>query len=471
VAPVNRVPPEILALVPDFWSKDYDDRDRDVIALTHVCQAWREVFISRASLWTNLDYEDEDKTRAYFERSKSLPINLSLGVGSLPSSSRPLFKTIPHAIGRLRSLSIAVNGALEHLLKTTDHLSCAAAPLLEELSICSDRDRGPGRNPVLTPILFNGDLSSLRELRLETVRTELPWRNMVNLTSFMLSDTSWGEVSVKQLLDFFESAPHLRKVHLLRTPVSGPQNGPLVSLPCLEKMEFTGGCPTSLLLDHLLIPVGADLKIEVDLHTFPIKDHRFLDNLRNSSNFTDIYLHLGGWYEYMQFSGPNGRVEIISKSRQIGETCLALESLDRFDTSRVERLTIDRGDSPSSDPPYRALLPMKHLHTLILDHCASPYLFVDALHPDANFSGVVACPQLEELVIVANEWTVYMESVIEVAAARASRGAGLKSVRIVDYRQPVRTDVLELEEHVLHVKYDPPVSRANNEGNGNDEGG
>jgi hypothetical protein len=124
VAPVNRVPPEILALVPDFWSKDYDDRDRDVIALTHVCQAWREVFISRASLWTNLDYEDEDKTRAYFERSKSLPINLSLGVGSLPSSSRPLFKTIPHAIGRLRSLSIAVNGALEHLLKTTDHLSC-----------------------------------------------------------------------------------------------------------------------------------------------------------------------------------------------------------------------------------------------------------------------------------------------------------------------------------------------------------
>jgi hypothetical protein len=471
VAPVNRVPPEILALVPDFWSKDYDDRDRDVIALTHVCQAWREVFISRASLWTNLDYEDEDKTRAYFERSKSLPINLSLGVGSLPSSSRPLFKTIPHAIGRLRSLSIAVNGALEHLLKTTDHLSCTAAPLLEELSICSDRDRGPGNNPVLTPVLFNGDLSSLRKLRLKSVRTDLPWRNMVNLTSFMLAYMSWGQISVEQLLDFFESAPHLRKVNLLNTPVSGPQNGRLVSLPCLEKMEFTGRGLVSPLLDHLLIPVGADLKIEVDLHTFPTKDHRFLDNLRNSSNFTDIYLHLGGWYKRMQFSGPNGRVEIISESRGVDETCLALESLDQFDTSKVERLTIDRGDSPSSDPLYRALLPLKHLRTLTLDYCASPYLFVDALHPDENLSGVVACPQLEELVIVANGWTVYMESVIEVAAARASRGVGLKSVRIVGYSQPAQADVLELEKHVLHVECDLAVSGANNEGDGNDEEG
>jgi hypothetical protein len=189
---------------------------------------------------------------------------------------------------------------------------------------------------------------------------------MVNLTSFMLSYTSWGEVSVKQLLDFFESAPHLRKVHLLNTPVSGPQNGRLVSLPCLEKMEFTGGGPASPLLDHLLIPVGADLKIEVDLHTFPTKDHRFLDNLRNSSNFTDIYLHLGGWYKRMQFSGPNGRVEIISTSRKVDETCLALESLDQFDTSKVERLTIDRGDSPSSDPLLPSASPLEtppHPHT------------------------------------------------------------------------------------------------------------
>jgi hypothetical protein len=78
---------------------------------------------------------------------------------------------------------------------------------------------------------------------------------------------------------------------------------------------------------------------------------------------------------------------------------------------------------------------------------------------------------LEELVIVANGWTVYMESVIEVAAARASRGVGLKSVRIVGYSQPVRTDVLELEKHVLHVECDPAVSGANNEGDGNDEEG
>ena len=41
-----------------------------------------------------------------------------------------------------------------------------------------------------------------------------------------------------------------------------------------------------------------------------------------------------------------------------------LESLAQVDTSKAERLKIDLGDSPSSDPLYRALLPMKDLRTL-----------------------------------------------------------------------------------------------------------
>jgi hypothetical protein len=453
VAPVNQVPPEILALIPDLWSKDYDGRDRDVITLTHVCRAWRAVFISRASLWTNLDCKDKNKTRVYLERSKSLPINLSLCAGYL-LSGRPFFETTPHAIGRLRSLSIKVNAMLDGIQDIIDHLS-HPAPLLEELSICIDNNHGAVRNPALTPALFNGDLSSLRELRLESVRTGLPWRNMVNLTSFMLSYTSWGEVSVKQLLDFFESAPHLRKVHLLEAPVSGLHNGRLVSLPCLEKMEFTGGGPASPLLDYLLIPVGADLKIEVDLYTFPTEDHRFLDNLRNSSNFTDIYLHLGCWYTRIQLSGPNGRVEMVSTIRKVDEIYSTLESLSQFDTSEVERLRIYGGDFPSSDPSYRALLPMKHLRTLTLHCYTSPCMFVNALHPDASLSGGVVCPELEELITVVNEWTGCMKGLIEVVAARASRGLKLKFVRIIGQTRPVRTDVLELEKHVLNVECGP----------------
>jgi hypothetical protein len=459
VASVNQVPPEILALIPDFWNKHYDGKDRDVIALTHVCRAWREVFISRSSLWTNLGCEDKDKTRLYLERSKSLPVNLSLWAGSNLPPHHPFFEVIPHSIGRLKSLS--TRETLGRLEDITDHLS-HPAPLLEELFI-----RGR-HNPVLTSAFFNGDLSSLRELWLQSVCTDLPWRNMNNLTSFKLGNMSGG-VSIKQLLDFFEGAPRLRIVDLFSaTPASGAQNGRLVSLTRLERMEISGDGSAALLLDHLLIPVGARLTVEVDL---PIKNHcpRFLDNLRNFPNFTDIHLHIDGYDTFMQFSGPNGQVGMIPSSPRVDKTRLLLESLDHFDTSKVERLKIHWGDSPSSDPPYRALLPMKRLRALTLHRCANPHIFIHALHPAMSSSGTVVCPELEELVIVLDNGTLDMKSVIGVVAARASRGAKLKSVRITGEDQPAPTDVLELEKHVSHVECGPEADGTDDYGVYSDE--
>jgi hypothetical protein len=218
---------------------------------------------------------NEDKTRVYLERSKSLPLDLSLRPYNHQNSHHPFFKIVPQAIGRLRSLSINIKGPLDALEEVSTRLS-RPAPLLEKLSICAHNHVEPHLHPVLTPALFNGDLSSLRSLRLQAIRTKLPWRNMVNLTSLDMYDTSQDGVSIRELLDFFESAPRLRKVNLRKVslrsamPTSGAQNGRLVSLPCLERMVIAGCGPATLLLDHLLIPVGVYLVVEVDL---PIKNH------------------------------------------------------------------------------------------------------------------------------------------------------------------------------------------------------
>jgi hypothetical protein len=451
VAPINRTPPEILTLVPDFWNKDYDNRNRDIIALTHVCRAWREAFISRPSLWTDLDcLVDEEKARVYLERSKPLLISLSL------HTDHPLLKIVPHDIGRLKSLVIRTTP--KHLKDITIHLS-HPAPFLEKLSIRGG-DYRQSRNPELTSAIFNGDLSSLRELRLESVHTELPWRNMVNLASITLAYMSWDEDSIEQLFNFFESVPYLRKVNLYSaTSISDAQNERLVSLPCLERTEITGGGLVSRLLDHLLIPVGAHLIIEVDLS---IEDYppRYFDNLRNFPNFTDIHLRVDWDRTQMRFSGPNGQVTMIPRSFRDDKTSLVLESLSKFDTSKVERLKIDRGYSPSSDPPYQTLLRIEHLRTLTLHHCASPHIFVHALHPTMSSSGTVVCPELEELVIMLVGRTLDVRSVIEVAAARASRGAKLKSVRIIGQPTFARIDVLELKKHVLDVECGPEVDGA-----------
>jgi hypothetical protein len=441
------------------------------------------VFISRSSLWTDFDCNDlnVEKARVYLERSKSSPITLHLYEARDLSPHNPFLHIVPHAISRLKSLRI--NAIPENLADITAHIS-RPAPILEYLSICVERDREPDqRNPTLTTALFNGDLTSLRDLALQSVRTELPWRNMVNLTSFMLGYTLPRDVSIRQLLDFFESAPHLRKIELRSVNLtSGTQDSRLVSMARLKRMEIIGDDPDhppSLLLDHLIIPIGAELTTRLGLHTPLIGGHlpKSLDNLRNLPNFTDICLRIGRGFPRIRLSGPNGQVTTMfprtsfPRTSPIHTTHFILGSLAWLDTSRTERLKIDRGNSPSGDPLYRAFLPMKRLRTFTLSHSSSPDALIRTLDPNIGSSGIVVCPKLEELVLVLrlDGETLDIKNVIEMAASRASRGAKLKSIRIVSRDESIRINVLELRKHVSHVECGPEVGVANEDSDGSDE--
>ena len=431
------------------------------------------MFVSRPSLWTDFDCRDlnADKARVYLERSKSFPINLRLREGGDLSLHGPFLQIIPHATDRLKSLAIRTTP--ETLQDITAHLS-RPAPLLENLSIDCGCKFEPHHNPTLTTTLFDGDLTSLCRLSLKSIRTELPWRGMVNLTSFVLWDTSPHDIPIGRFLDFFESAPHLRKIKLiLATPTSGAQNGRLISLASLKWMKIAGYEPPSFLLGHLIIPAGAKLTTEGSSHGSLFENllPRSLDNLRNLPDFTDIHLLIGVPETQVLFTGPNGKVCMVSIAYRSDTTCLALNSLAQFDTSKTEQLKVVRGNSPSSDPLYRALLPMKNLRTLTLSHCAGPDIFILALDPNTRLSGVMACPKLEELVLVLrlDGETLNIRNVIEMAAARALRGAKLKSVRIVSPDESMQTDALELGKHALHVECGPQVGVANDGSNDSDE--
>jgi len=433
-----------------------DARNKDVNALTHVCRAWREVFTSRPSLWTHLDLDsqDEDEARVYLERSKPLPVRLSLNRDSLMSPDS-FFRITSQVTGRLGYLLL--RGTPENIQHIINHLS-RPAPLLEHLTITA-YFKPPHRHPVLTHTLFDGDLSSLCKLNLDFIHTELPWRNMINLTTFSLSHTPPGKSSVGHFLDFFESAPHLREVSLYSaTPTSGVQNGRLVSLAHLRVMEIINRGPPSVLLDHLLIPVGAELLLQADFVSSMAGDllPRCLDNLRNLSDFTTVKVYIGTGNLYMRLSGPNGRVGMTSIVYRANKTSLVLESLAQLDTSKTERFKIEHYEPLSEDLFYRALLRMKDLRVLVLYKRHNLQIPVPALHPSTSSSEAVICPKLEELILVLrNEGKVFdMEDVIGMAEARASRGRELKTVRIVDGWNKLRQkDVVELRRHVGHVEY------------------
>ena len=408
---------------------------------------------------------DTDKTRVYVERSNSSPIELSLCWDNGQLCPNSFLMVASNVTRRLRHLSI--RGAPGQLRWTTCHLSCHA-PLLEELSVTSHGEE-PHHDPTLKPAFFKGDLSSLRKLHLEFVRTNLPWRDMVNLTSFTLTGTPPD--SIKQLLDFFESAPHLRNLEIRSaTPVIGGQNGRLVSLGRLKRMYIDGIMPVSPLLGHLLIPVGACFKAEVNLPSAPIGDHlpRFLDNLRNLPGFTAVQLYGQVECPRMRFSGPNGRVEMLPIFAQLIAPWSTLECFARFDTSKTERLEIRNCGPSTDDPPRRMFSPMGDLRTLTLYECRKLRIFIHALDPRKS-SPVLICPKLEELTIVLGNEAFDMKSLIGMAAARASWGAKLDSVWIFGWCEAARAVVSELEKHVSHVEYNPEALRLDNDGDDSDE--
>jgi hypothetical protein len=447
-APVNRLPWDVLALLPDFW--DGDEKKEVIITLTHVCRAWRDVFMSRATLWTNFHCADAEKTRVYLERSKSAPINMWLERerGLFPND--PFLDVPSHAIGRLKSLCVRTTP--DHLEDITKHF-VHSAPLLKTLVIDGGSDFGHLTSPVLTSAFFGGDLSSLRQLCLYSVCTQLPWRNMNNLKSLTLAFVSRSTVSLEEILNFFESAPHLSEVTLFSAaPTLRAQDGRFVSLSHLRRLDISGSQPPSLLLNHLVIPVGAEATISRDPHVSQIDDllPRSLNNFQNLSNISEIGLEFGSVNTYMRFTGPNG--EFCATSRLGPDpTHLVTRALERFDTSSTQCLVIEDDDRITNEL-HEAIRSMTNLRTLNISRCNDSPSFLLDLYLALDSGGEIACPKLEELVYrVSGVFDVGV--LVDFVAARALRGVPLKSVKVVSSEQPVPTEeAAELQEHVSHVE-------------------
>ena len=203
-APINRIPSELLRLIPSHW--EHTHMEQDSIMMTHVCRGWRDILTSCPSLWTHLDCKDVDKTRVYIERSRSLPLEISLRQSKrIAYCLDALLLAFPH-IDRLSSLTICVPS-------TTPSVLLNRIPFL-------DPDHHDFKIPNTIPPKH---FSPLRKLSLSGVITRLPWRNLSNLTVFMFRHVSGevGPLSMTQLLDFFESAPLLSKIVLCgSTPTS-----------------------------------------------------------------------------------------------------------------------------------------------------------------------------------------------------------------------------------------------------------
>lgn len=266
------------------------------------------MFISRSSLWTVLHCEDVDETRTFIQRSRYSPLHVCLmrhrTMGNFLDETFPLL--IPN-LHRLKTLMVGTDVPPDFLKHFFFH-----APLLDKLWIQVDCPQAP----ILDNTLFGGDLSSLWSLDLGGVVTQLPWRNMENLKTFILTSPPPGQ-DITQLLDFLESAPLLDMVSLtdsIPTSSSAPPNR-LVHLPHLTTLLISADRPHPTLLNHLCIPAGATLG-----QRFTFSDGRSpllfnlpesFANLRNLAHITAINLHFDSPDKPMRLRGPSGELRIF----------------------------------------------------------------------------------------------------------------------------------------------------------------
>jgi len=288
----------------------------------------------------------------------------------LPSRSSPHdppLQVTPHAIARLKS--VVIHGRPKNIREITAQLS-HPAPLLESLRIEGNGMLYPDNGqPVIATTLFDGDLSPLHDLYLQGVRTDLPWRNMVNLTSFALVYDSPEETSFGQLLDFFESAPRLRNIRLHWATRTDARIGRPASLPYLKRMDIVGNEPLALLFDHLLVPVDAKLTTEVDPR-YSTYLPQSLEGIRDLTGFR-VHMRVREFYQSIRFTGPAGETSTVPATPRATATCRVLESVAKFVPSKVEQLRLAGGDMLLRDgcPLDWLIFSMKGLRTLTVSRC------------------------------------------------------------------------------------------------------
>ena len=249
-APVNRLPPEIIARALEFRSGE-----KDLISATHVCHRWRSALSSSPSLWTEVVFRDTDQVLTHLTRSGALPIDVlfkptRVSFETWTFEPEDLFTSCIPWFDRMKSLYIRGD---EAQIETIIRRLCPPAPLLQDLKFDGIPNLSLVRRivgAVNFPHNFLGrQVPSLRNLSFDSISPipiiEFP---LPNLTSLTWSDRN-SRVTVGDLLALLTSSPLLEviDIRLQVQSVSSAERATAVTLNKLRELTWSNsGGPFSL---------------------------------------------------------------------------------------------------------------------------------------------------------------------------------------------------------------------------------
>ena len=236
---INRIPPEVLALIPSFLTSY-----TDLVFTTHVCRHWRNTITASPPLWSSLDNEtmDEDLVATYIDRCGGTPLDVSFS-SALNKDIQLLVKLIPHS-SHIRTIRIPCVHWF-HIADISDALD-QPLPLLREVELSVNYDTSPP--PFQRSFLAGAtNLVSLNLFDYNALSGTLLHFIIPTLTHLKLTFGDPRIPAVGEILELLRTSPLIEDLHVHADVVldSAEENSTIpdrfeqVDLPCLRNIHFS----------------------------------------------------------------------------------------------------------------------------------------------------------------------------------------------------------------------------------------
>ncbi|KAI0774633.1 hypothetical protein BD413DRAFT_301484 [Trametes elegans] len=255
VAPMNRLPPELLTMIFRHVRLVAPKSNRDMFSISHVCRYWRDVALCSPALWTRLVLKSTRGIGAFVKRSKNLPLQFEVSTTHVPIT---VIRSQIHAVAhRIRSLEINLP-RYDGLTEIYSTLRRIQLPMLEELALLQKplteyevlQQLNPDAN------LYEpgcGNMPALRSLKLYNLPVPFLPETPTAITHISIE---YLVPTVPALMKLLERCPLLEHLSLVGY---GPEDGPTfetISLPNLRHFKLTTREEPALqyILSKLILP-------------------------------------------------------------------------------------------------------------------------------------------------------------------------------------------------------------------------
>ena len=405
---------------------------RDLISMSHVCKSWREAVISYPFLWNTITNESEMVTRMCLERSKTLPLTVSLSnFNTWSGSTRRLVGC--HA-SRFETLDL--NGTLlGGLSEIYTNLMPEEDPPLRELSLFGSKELDDAsfflykhlRSPILSK-----DIPTLHKILLSEFPLTPQLSTLRHLTDIELIDI--GPTPVSGVLDLLENNPYLEEVGIggsldNKGSRRGDQN---IALPRLRSL-VVHQCDAIDILRCLHLPRSEDLKIDIQYSfvqaTLPGAYQPYsIFQLAWDLEFYEICLHAGpkfylaiGDFSLGEITAEFGELP-PDTAEVLGPSTVRLIKYLRFceDQAHLSRHPLEFLD---------ALYHLERLETLALDCLPASLEEIFSILDDT-----ACCPLLRTLIVRLPDGVAAdaeEDSLLDVVRCRADDGNPIWRLRVI----------------------------------------